>query len=382
MASDRIVWEFITTANMAGVEAAKGGLLGMSGALMGVTAGLTLLAAGTKSMIDLTEQHAQAEAALSNAITNRGGNMGVAQQQLDQFILTNRDFISSQADVITSYATLVREGVSQKDVIGLLNTAMNISAVENVNMTDAVNMLQSAEAGRVIGLKKLVGVTLEAIPAHDTLAQKQVIIAKNMDIVAAAYKNGTDALTPLTKETNALSMDWQDIANNNGPLLVGAIVDVEKHLDTLLLKMSDPKTTDAFFNSLDSGIIAFGTLLEESAAGLNDLAQQWTNFVHYVTGTTPESSGNRANNYASTRGGYSAANNAANMAGQGPAGSYASSPTNSGFNLIGGRLATVDPTTHELLRQLVDNTSGQRGGPQIDGLANQLAQRLGYTSGT
>ncbi len=63
----------------------------------------------------------------------------------------------------------------------------------------------------------MVGLTPEAIPAHDPLAQKAAIVSHNIDIVSKAYQGATASVDPLTEASNHLSTDWQDLAIRPGP---------------------------------------------------------------------------------------------------------------------------------------------------------------------
>ncbi len=231
MPTERVVILIETVSNMAGVKQAQSGLLGFGVAGIAASVALGGLIMAGKAAVAISQEHFHAEQNLANAIKNRGGNTVVLNQQLQDFLQTNRDFIDNQNDVITGYATLIREGVKSKDVTRLMGTALNIAAVQGIAFSDAVGMIQAAEAGRNIGLKRMVGLTLQAIPAHATLAQKAAIVEANMKKVAAAYKHGTDTIDPLTRATNDLKTDWEKIAEKYGPALIKDMSEVAKGID-------------------------------------------------------------------------------------------------------------------------------------------------------
>jgi hypothetical protein len=163
--------------------------------------------------------------------------------QIDAFMQTNRDFITNQNDVINSYTALVREGVPAKDLSRDMSIALNIQAADGGTLTDAVDKLQAAEIGRNKSLKTAVGLTLEAIPATATLAEKEAIVRANVDKVAAAYDGSTKAYTPLQIANAHLSTDWEKLAEKDGPGLVTAMAKLVTFIDTSLLP-SFSRTSD------------------------------------------------------------------------------------------------------------------------------------------
>lgn len=187
------------------------------------------------ALTDSTQALAAAQAGIGQKVTGTAINLQAYQSQIDDFIKTNRRFIEDQSQVVEGYAALIREGVSVVDTNKDMAIALNIAAVQGSSLSDAVTMLQAAEAGRTIGLKKLVGITLESIPATASLAEKQAIVAHNMDIVAAAYKNGTATITPLQQQANDLNNTWQTFAEQRGPALVGSLTSIVEYSNDSLI---------------------------------------------------------------------------------------------------------------------------------------------------
>lgn len=181
-------------------------------------------------------------AAMGKNIKIAGVNQKVVEDSLAQFMQTNRDFISNQNDVINSYAALVREGVKAKDLSRLMTIALNIQAVEGGTLADAVSKVQQAEVGRNRGLATAVGLTLQAVPASASYAEKQKIIAYNLRQVERAYKDGTKAVDPLTRETNKLKTSWENIAEIAGPELIGVLSGIAKGASDFLDMLKDPKS--------------------------------------------------------------------------------------------------------------------------------------------
>jgi hypothetical protein len=147
--------------------------------------------------------------------------------EIDNFIKSNAGHINSLADVTTGYANLVREGVPAKDLTRDMGIAVNIAAAEGISLSDATDKLQSMESGRNVGLKKMVGITLEAIPANATLAEKHAILERNTLKVKDAFAGAADNLPPLTQNSNKLQVIWQQLADKDGPSLTKGISDME-----------------------------------------------------------------------------------------------------------------------------------------------------------
>ncbi len=353
MATDRVLIEILTTADMAGVGAADAGFLGLGVSAGVATAALGVLALAGKSMIEISTEHATVEGTLAAAIAARnkeslGGGLtdpkAVVQQAKDEaaaqkaleaatdaetaakrrllemtvaydaqtkhsadaymllqdqqgrvadaeqtladaeaklaaakaetttkqkaeaisaeavnaeiakFNSANRDYISNQNDVIAGYAALVREGVPFAELTKDMNIALEIQTQDGGTLADAVNKLQAAEAGRNVGLKTAVGLTLEAIPANATLAEKEAIVRYNVDQVSQAYGNQLPKLTPLQVAQDHLSTTWEHMAETDGPGLIGAMADITNAIDTSFLP-SVQRTITSFDNigkSLDN----------------------------------------------------------------------------------------------------------------------------------
>jgi hypothetical protein len=331
MATDRVLIEILTTADMAGVGAADAGFLGLGISAGVATAGIGALLLAGKSMIEISTEHATVESTLAAAIDARnkaslgGGTIdpkAVVQQAKDEasaqkaveaatdantsakrrllemevtynaqakhsadaymliqdqqarvsdtsqalqtaearltaaqkettvsqkaeavsasainaeiqkFLDKNRDYISNQNDVVAGYSALIREGVPFADLTKDMNIALEIQAQDGGTLADAVMKLQGAEAGRNVGLKTAVGLTLEAIPANATLAEKEAIVRYNLDQVSAAYGNQLPKLTSLQIAQDHLSTTWEKMAEKDGPGLISAMADIVNAIDT------------------------------------------------------------------------------------------------------------------------------------------------------
>ncbi len=188
------------------------------------------LAAAHAKVTDTANALAAAQAKLGESTQATFVDTNGLNAEIQTFITKNAGYISSLADVTNGYASFVREGVPAKDLTKVMTVAVEISASENISLADAVSKLQSAEAGRSVGLKKLVGVTLETIPATATLAEKTAITERNMAKATAAFDGATASIPPLTQNSNKLSIIWQELAVKDGPNLTKGITDMENSI--------------------------------------------------------------------------------------------------------------------------------------------------------
>jgi hypothetical protein len=188
------------------------------------------LAAAHQKVTDTANALAAAQGKLGESTNATFVDTNGLRAEIQNFIKTNSGAISSLADVTNGYASLVREGVPAKDLTRDMGIALNIAAAEGIPLSDAVGKLQSAEAGRSVGLKKLVGVTLETVPATATLAEKEAILERNMVKAQAAFDGATAAIPPMTQNSNKLSVIWQTLADKDGPSLTKGITDMENSI--------------------------------------------------------------------------------------------------------------------------------------------------------
>lgn len=264
MTVDRAFFEIVTAANMAGVDKAKAGFLGMSPALMGLTVALGALVLVGKSAIANTEAQAKANLSLKQAADVTKGSFSGLQDQFEAFAETNKRFIANQYDAETSLAAFIRTGVGAKTAMRELNVALDLSILKGQDMATAQLTIVAALAGNARGLKQL-GITTEeynAIWKNKGLSQAQ----KQTELLAlmeTRTKNGRKATTDLTQSTQALNKDWQDITTKVGPPLlalfsgiVGKVDDLVTALNKLGNNKGWNKSLSDFLGTIQNSIIA------------------------------------------------------------------------------------------------------------------------------
>ena len=218
MPTERVLIAVETAANMAGIEKAKLGMLGLSGSAIALGAVLGGVILVSKDMIDIATKHEEAEKSLAQAVDAANSEYGktktvvpdVTKQvkahdaavrhlaeveagmptkhkatrlelmhlqdahkrvrettlaltaaqaagstqvnknivylagyraQIDQFIKSNREYISDQSEVITNYAKLTRAGLAVTEVQRVMNDAVNLSALKHISLSEAVDLL-------------------------------------------------------------------------------------------------------------------------------------------------------------------------------------------------------------------------------------------------
>ncbi len=264
MPTDRVLIEIITAANMAGIDQAKGGLAGLG--IVGLATGAALVGLGiaTKSAINIAEDHAKAELNLAQAVATTKLNLGQQQTLLTNFMQTNRDYISNQADVINSYAQLLRTGLDQVQVQRVMNDALDLAAIKGISYSDAVSALSNAEFGRMRGLIDLGITTAKYTDANGNLVLAQHSVAQSMAEVDAKLKDGRKSLTDMQQATNDLSGDWQHFSIDVATPAIEILALTAKGLDELHTSLTGA-SDDKLWSSLDKNLIDSGIAMERWA---------------------------------------------------------------------------------------------------------------------
>lgn len=112
-----------------------------------------------------------------------------------------------------------------------MNDAVDLAALKHISLAQAVDTLNAAEHGRMRGLIDLGITTKQLVDDNGNLLKGQAAVGEAMKEVDAKVKGGRDSMTDLQKSTNALSNDWQNMAEQMGPVLIGALDDIVKGVD-------------------------------------------------------------------------------------------------------------------------------------------------------
>lgn len=235
MPTDRVLIEIVTAANMAGIEQAKTGMLGMNAATLGLGLALGALVIIGKAAIDNTEKMDKAHRSLSQAADVSKGNFNQLQSAFDQWAETNKRYIPDQYAAEEALAAFIRTGVGAKTGMEELNVALDLSTLKGEDMASAQQSIIKALAGNSRGLKDL-GITTEeynAIWKNKGLSQAQKQI-ELLALMETKTKDGRKAQTDLSQSTNALNKDWQDITTKIGPPLLQLFTFIVGKVDDLV----------------------------------------------------------------------------------------------------------------------------------------------------
>lgn len=249
---DRVLVEIATAANMTGIKEAQAGFLGMKNSLAALMVGIGIAAVATKSIIDITEKHDKAQQELKQATDAQGQSYDAANAFLGTFIDTNRDYFSSQSEVVSGYAALLRSGVPAAEAQKDMGRALDIAALKGISVTDATNLMIAAEHGRTRGLIDLGITTAKYTDAQGNVIDMGKNMAKVMEEVDKKTAHGRDTLTQTAKSSNDLSNDWQDIANIAGPPLLGLLDGVLKGADSVLRKLKELGQNKDWANAMNT----------------------------------------------------------------------------------------------------------------------------------
>lgn len=240
MPTDRVLIEIVTAANMAGIEQANKGMLGMNLSTLALGAALGGLILIGKAAIDNTEKQSAAHKDLQQAASASKENFDQLQSAFDTWAEANKRYIPDQYAAEQALASFVRAGASAPDAMRELSDALDLATIKGEDMGTAQLMITLALAGNARGLKTL-GITTEeynAIMKSKTLDNEQKHLAL-LTLIETKTKDGRKAQTDLSQSTNALNKDWQDITTKIGPPLIGIFTTVVGWVDDLVKALSD-----------------------------------------------------------------------------------------------------------------------------------------------
>ena len=253
MATDRILIEIVTAANLAGINTIKKGMLGLKPGTLALAAGLGLIVVAGKSAVSITEKHDKAQQDLEQALSSTGSKAETVRSQfndnadaikaandwIDKFTDSNRAYIPVQSDVIEGYAILTRSGLTQTEVQKDMNRALDLAALKHIPLLDAINLVNGAEHGRVRGLVDLGITSAKYVDSSGKVVDANHNMTKVMAELDDKTAHGRDTLTATEKATNRLSGDWEEMANIVGPPLLGLFDGIVNGADWILRKLKE-----------------------------------------------------------------------------------------------------------------------------------------------
>ena len=195
------------------------------------------LAIAGKSIVDISDKWEAAQKSLAQATTASGVSYDKARDAVEQFIGSNRRFVSNQAEVVEGEAALIRSGLKMSEVRRDMNLALDLSALKHISLKDATEALLKAEQGRMRALIDLGIVSKSFTDAQGNLVAGMHGVAASMDAVEARVRGGRAATSDLQQSMNQLGNVWQTLAERTGPGLtkiLGSVIDQFTGLLSLL----------------------------------------------------------------------------------------------------------------------------------------------------
>ncbi len=218
MPTESVLVEVITTANMAGVEEAKLGMLGLSAAAIGVGLALAAVVLVGKAGLENYKKQEEATNLLKQATDSQGMSLGYLLDTYEKFKVANAGFISDQYDTEAALAAVVRSGETEEDAMRILNDALDLAAIKHEAVSEAATALVKVLAGNSKALKEL-GITTEqynAIVKDKTLSTEQKHL-ELLTLIEARTAKGRDTIDQTTQSQNKLTLEWQDFTARTGP---------------------------------------------------------------------------------------------------------------------------------------------------------------------
>jgi hypothetical protein len=373
--TDRVLIEIVTAANMAGVEEASAGMLGMNASTLGLAAALGGLIFLGKAAIDNTEAQRKAHLELQQATDVTKESFTGMQAAFDAWAAANKRFIPDQYAAEGALAAFVRTGVSTKTAMQELNTALDLSTLKGSDMATSQLTIVAALAGNARGLKQL-GITTEEYNAiwkakGLTQAQKQTEL---LDLMTTRTKDGRLAQTELTQSTQAMNKDWEDLTTRIGPPLLSLFTATVGYVDQLVTGLDNLGHNKDWNKAISGGLGDIQNALIDVVKGFEDIvgAVQWLGTQKTALGNLLGGSSTGGQGYrpaARAAGGPVSAGQSYLVGERGPEMFTAGSSGNITPNGAGGGI-TIN----------INNPLGGDG-PYWDKVANQIAQRLTYATG-
>jgi hypothetical protein len=216
--TETVLVEVVTAANMAGIEEAKAGMLGLSASTLGLAAVFGVMYVVIKASVENLKKQEGATLSLKQATDAQHISLGDLQAAYEKFKATNAGFISDQYDTEAALAAVVRSGENQTDALRILNDALDLAAIKHETVSEAANAEVLALAGASRGLKTL-GITTEEYNAimKDKLLTTEQKHLELLTLIETRTAKGRDTIDQTTQSQNKLTIAWQDFTANQGP---------------------------------------------------------------------------------------------------------------------------------------------------------------------
>jgi hypothetical protein len=397
--TDRVIALIETQANMAGIEKAKAGFMGLNLSTVALAVALGGLILVGKEAIKNTEAMDKAHLSLQQATKASRESYSALQAVFDKWAEANKRYIPDQYAAEIALAAFTRAGANAIMAMRELNDALDISTLRGTDMEATQIALTAALAGNSKGVRFLGITTVEfnaimkdqklmtdkqatalhltkaeqdkyndAVEHHNLTAVKQAAL---LALIETKTKDGRKAQTELTQSTQALNKDWQDITTKVGPPLLSLFTGVVGWVDKLVTALSDLGKNKDWNKAISAGL---GDIQRFIVATVKDL-EAFFGWLNKVGGGSAGASA-----AASTQ-------PFSGLAAGGPVsagGIYTVGEHGPETLIMGSQSGNIIPNGQSG-RSLVVNVNVGAGsfidGPSIDMLVNRIASRIFATTG-
>jgi hypothetical protein len=425
--ADPAIVEFVTVANMAGVNELKAGMAGLSASTIGLGILVGALVVTGKAAVENYNSQETANRDLANAIKDSSNAMYGSIGAVDDWITKNAQYIDDQYAAKEGIAAFIRAGMTEETALRLSGNALDIAAVKHVSLADAQHALLLASEGNTRGLRDLgftaadlkiimagagatvadvTKLTTDAKTADDKLAAakqalqleedglagKRKLSKKDLDelkIKEDAVKTATDndktahdnlkASTDNLQDSNSRGLAISDAVNGKVKDGKKALDDQAQSSDALKIKWQNFTSKDGpdIIKSWDNIQGAMGGVLD----AMDRLSTWLDGYDAWVKTHNLGTLVNALNNNPGGRGGIQGGRASGGSVGAG--GAYTVGEQGPETLVMGDQGGSIIPNGGGGVRDIHIHMDGiyAGDGPSLDRLANLIAQRLSYATG-
>lgn len=219
---------------------------------------------------------------LGTAVRNVGGDWATTSAQVEKFIeLQGRAYGFGEGPLVSSMSKLVTAGMSVAQAEATIGVAEDAARAKHVELTQVVDMLVQAEAGRAVGLIKLDPHLKNLIHDHADLSDIIRQLAHDMSGQAAA------AADTYAGSADRLHVAWDTFARNIATVAMPALTNL---INTFI--GAGPVIAD-FFGGIERGIVGAAQAADNAITQLRN-RNIAANTYHDTSGMTLSVSGQMA----------------------------------------------------------------------------------------
>jgi hypothetical protein len=200
---------------------------------------------------------------LDQAYKATGTDLEEYRGQIDDFVVSNKRFISSESEVIDGFAKLTRAGLTQKEVQNDMSRAVDLAALKHISLTEAVGLLIKAEQGRMKGLIDLGVTTGKYTDSQGNLIHGSKDVRIAMEELDAKIKDGRQSISEEDQATNSMGITWQKFALGPGKEFHRSITNALQISDLFLQMLDKMGSNNPAWDSIQNSLIKTGNAMKK-----------------------------------------------------------------------------------------------------------------------